>query len=127
MLLLHKIELEWITSFQGSGTLWRLMECLTAFGGEALNYVLPCIYMCFSRALGIRLYLLLSCSGVLNNTLKLAFHLPRPNWMDVRVRPLTEASGYGMPSGHAVRASVVWPFIAKSLARGWAWVIAFAV
>lgn len=31
--------------------------------------------------------------------------------------------GYEMPSGHVMSASVVWPFVAKTIAGVWAWAI----
>src|SRR5207245_1542562 len=70
--------------------------------------------------------LLYSLSGPLLDLFKLAFHMPRPHWVDARIKELSGSGGYGMPSGHVLSATVVWPSVAKTLGKPWAWAIALA-
>jgi hypothetical protein len=59
--------------------------------------------------------------------LKLAFHLPRPYWIDRRVLALAAESSYGLPSGHAQDAVAIWGFVAAQLRRPWAWAAALVL
>jgi len=116
--------LDWIVALQGDGTLKGLMIQCSYLGSEVFAYVLPLVYFCLSRKAGLRLYLLYSVSGPLLDIFKLAFHAPRPYWVDSRVKELSGSGGYGMPSGHVQSAAVVWPFVAKTLGKPWTWVMA---
>src|SRR5438309_1529015 len=122
--LIHRFELDWIVALQGDGTLQRLMIQFSNFGFGPFAYMLPVVYFCLSRKAGFRLYLLYSLSGPLLDIFKLAFHTPRPYWVDARIKELSASGGYGMPSGHVLSAAVVWPFVAKTLGKPWAWAMA---
>lgn len=124
---IQRAELEWIAAFQGSGDFRRIMLWFSYPGAEALKYVLPFTYFVLSRKAGARLYVLYGFSGWLLETLKVTFHLPRPYWVDPRIRGLSTAGNYGMPSGHTLGASVVWPGLAHAIKKPWAWVSAFAM
>jgi membrane-associated phospholipid phosphatase len=124
MLDLHQIECDWIAVLQGSGTLSGLMLKASYFGLEAMPFVLPLVYFCIRREAGVRLFLLISFSTVLVHLLKLAFHSPRPCWMDPRIHAFAGAANYGLPSGHALYAALVWPFVAGTLGQWWAWALA---
>jgi membrane-associated phospholipid phosphatase len=121
---LHRIECDWIAAFQGSGTMSGLMLKASYLGLEAIPFVLPLIYFCIRREAGVRLFLLISFSTVLVHLLKLTFHSPRPYWMDPRIHAFAGAANYGLPSGHALYAALVWPFVAGTLGRRWAWALA---
>ena len=121
VLSLQSSELNWIAGFQGDGEFRRIMIWLSYLGSEAFAYVLPFTYFVVSRRAGARLYLLFSLSSSLVGTLKMAFCLPRPYWVDPRIRALSGSSSYGMPSGHALGASVVWPLVARTIGTPWAW------
>lgn len=123
---LHQLELDWIAAIQGNGALKSLMHKLSYLGSEAFPFVLPFIYFVVARTAGQRLYLLFSASRCVLQMLKLTFHLPRPFWMDARIRALSGSGGYGMPSGHVFSATIVWPFVAGMLGKPWGWFAAIA-
>jgi hypothetical protein len=81
--------------------------------------------------LGIRTGILLLVSGGLNNILKFAFAWPRPFWVDPKVQALTEATGFGFPSGHAQNAASIWGLLGsavpKKLFRGFVVLIIFLI
>jgi membrane-associated phospholipid phosphatase len=76
-------------------------------------------YWCIDAQTGVRLGLLLLGGGALGGILKLAFHMPRPYWSDVRVRALAGETGYGMPSIHSLYAWAITPWLAAKIRRGW--------
>jgi membrane-associated phospholipid phosphatase len=112
--------------FQGfGGWLKTPMELFSFLGTEYFFMaVIPAIYWCWSTALGLRIGLLLMISASLNSIFKLVFHQPRPYWYDTRVAGLAEESSFGLPSGHAQNAVVVWGGIAAWIRRPWAWIVA---
>jgi hypothetical protein len=63
-------------------------------------------------------------SASLNSIFKLIFHQPRPYWVDLRVEGMAEETSFGLPSGHAQNAVVVWGGIAAWIRRPWAWIVA---
>jgi membrane-associated phospholipid phosphatase len=103
------------------------MIWLSYLGAEALEYILPFTYFVLSRSAGARLYILFSTSSSLLDTLKMAFHSPRPYWIDPRIRALSGSGNYGMPSGHALGASVVWPLVGRSLGTPGAYTLALTI
>ena len=119
MVALHHVELGWIAAFQGDGGVRQVMIWFSLLGYEALPYVPPFVFYFVSRRRGAKLYLLLSFVGPLTLILKLVFHSPRPHWMDPHIKELTDSWGYGLPSGHALGASIVWPYAAKTLDKLW--------
>lgn len=112
--------------FQGlGGWLKTPMELLSFLGTEYFFMaVIPAIYWCWNTALGIRIGLLLMISASINTIFKIILHQPRPYWYDLRVEGLGEESSFGLPSGHAQNAVVVWGGIAAWIRRPWAWVAA---
>lgn len=113
-------------ALQSLGTGLRLpMELLSFLGVEQFFLLLiPAIYWCWNTTLGIRVGVLLMISASLNTDFKILFHQPRPYWYDPRVLGLAEETSFGIPSGHAQNAVVVWGAIAAWIKRPWAWVIA---
>ncbi len=102
-------QLPWLTA---------ALLAVTWLGSEEFFLlVMPAIYWCFSRPLGARVAVVLITSNALNGLLKLALHLPRPYWVDARVRALSSETTYGLPSGHAQHALAIWGYLA-SQARG---------
>ena len=114
---IHRVELSWIVAIQGDGTIRDLMIMVSYLGFEVFPYVLPFVYFCLSRTAGQRLFLLFSLTAWLLHILKLACHMPRPFWMDDRVKALSDSGGYGMPSGHVLWAVVVWPYVARTVGK----------
>lgn len=127
MLPLQSYELNWIAGFQGKGEFQLIMIWLSYLGSEAFSYALPFTYFVLSRRTGARLYLLLSISGGLLDALKTAFHAPRPYWVDVRIKALSGSGSYGMPSGHVLGASLVWPLIARAIGKRWICALSLAM
>ena len=120
----QRAELDLIAAFQGDGGFHRIMTWFSWLGAEALKYLLPFTYFVVSRTAGTRVFLLYSISSSLLEPLKVAFHLPRPYWIDARIKGLSTAGNYGMPSGHVLGASVVWPLIAQAIGKRWAYLVA---
>src|SRR6266404_6182289 len=120
MTAIHAVELEWIAAIQGNGRFHELMSWFSYLGSEAVPYVLAFVYFVISPRSAARLYLLVPLSGLLNHVLKLSFHSPRPFWIDTRIHALCSWAGYGLPSGHVLTASVVWPSVARALHTRWA-------
>jgi len=104
------------------------MQFFTILGTEEFYlFIAPAVYWCLDASLGLRVGLFLMVSGCLNSALKLAFHNPRPYWYDTRVRALSTDPYFGMPSGHAQHAVVVWGGMAAYARRNWAWIAAIAL
>ncbi len=97
-----------------------LMHALSFLGtAEFLLLLGLAVYWCIDARTGMRLGLLLLGGGALGGILKLAFHMPRPYWLDARVQPLAGETGYGMPSSHTLNAWSVAPWLGGKLRHGW--------
>lgn len=98
---------------------------IISFLGDAEFYVLlaPIILWSVDYRLGARLTVVLSFSLYLNELVKNLFQQPRP----CEPKPelcLTEAPGYGLPSGHSQNAIVFWGMLAHWIGKAWAWILA---
>jgi membrane-associated phospholipid phosphatase len=100
---------------------------LTFLGNEQFYLVLfPFLYWCIDSRLGFRLGLLFFVSGYLNFALKSLWAQPRPFDLEPGINLITE-SGYGLPSGHAQSAVVLWGLLAHAGRRRWLWAPAAAL
>jgi undecaprenyl-diphosphatase len=102
------------------------MKGFSFLGNEAFFVLLfPCLYWCLDSRLGLRLAVVYFLSGYLNHALKHAFAQPRPADLAPGIA-LVDTSGYGLPSGHAQGAVVLWGLLAlHGILRGakrWIWV-----
>jgi membrane-associated phospholipid phosphatase len=79
--------------------------------------ILPVIYWCFNPGLGIRMGITLLSTSSINSFLKIAFHLPRPYWVDPKVVAYSYEPSFGFPSGHAQKAASVWGFLSYVIKR----------
>ncbi len=123
-----QLQIDLIVALQSLGELTGVMRFFTSLGSEEFFFVLmPFIYLCLDAAIGARLAVVLLLGDSLNNALKLAFHLPRPYWLDARAQPLATETSYGLPSGHAQMAASLWLLIAATLKKPWAWAGAVAL
>ncbi|MGB7540104.1 MAG: phosphatase PAP2 family protein [Anaerolineales bacterium] len=103
-----------------AGFLTPLMYALSFLGTPEFLLLLGLtVYWCIDARTGVRLGLLLIAGGALGGILKLAFHMPRPYWLDTRVQPLAGETGYGMPSIHTVHAWSTAPWLGGKIRRGW--------
>ena len=102
---------------------------LTFMGSEDFyTILLPLVFWCIDLKFGIRLAFIFLLSSYTNNLLKGLFAHPRPFQLDPDVKlfkaKVLDAEGYGLPSGHAQSAVVVWGTIAAEFHRTWNWTLA---
>jgi len=126
MQTLIDISVAIIIAIQGMGEWLTLpMRFFSALGTENFFFiVLPLIYWCVDPALGMRVGLILSTTGVFNYVGKLLFAGPRPYWVSSHVKGLWPETTFGAPSGHAQNAMSVWGIIAFHVRKTWAWITA---
>ena len=113
-----------LQSFRGPA-LDLAMKGLSFLGNEAFFVLLfPFLYWCLDSRLGLRLAVVYFLSGFLNFELKQSLAQPRPAVLSPGIN-LVEQSGYGLPSGHAQGAVVLWGLLALHAvsrgARRWIW------
>ncbi len=94
---------------------------------EFYLFVAPALVWCVSPAIGLRTGLGLMVSGVINSIFKLLFTGPRPYWIDERVLPMSSEKSFGVPSGHAQHAMVVWGMLAAQFRRRWITILSVAL
>ncbi|MGH3441756.1 MAG: phosphatase PAP2 family protein [Nitriliruptorales bacterium] len=112
-----------------AGFLTPLAQAVTTLGDiEFYVLVFPFLYWSLQRRLGIVAGVALLLSAGLNSILKLAFHTPRPSFIDPSLE-LRPESTFGIPSGHAQNGVVIWGLLAaEARTRAvWAAAIAFIV
>jgi membrane-associated phospholipid phosphatase len=106
---------------------WLLtpMSFFTFLGTEQFYlFIAPALLWCLDARLGLRMGIGLAISISVNSILKLIFHSPRPYWVSERVLALADETSFGIPSGHAQNAVVVWGLLAAWIRKTWAWVVA---
>jgi len=104
------------------------MRFFTFLGSENFLFlVLPLIYWCINSRLGLQVGLLLATSNCLKPLLKMAFAQPRPYWVSAEVKAFVAEGSFGIPSGHAQDAVVIWAVIAHGIQKRWAWIVAVAL
>ncbi len=104
-----------------------LFKAITALGSEDFFMILlPLTLWCVDITIGIRLSITFVLATVFNDGLKTIFAHPRPFDLDPSVG-LYEAEGYGLPSGHAQMAVVVWGVLTTEIRKRWVWVAAVAL
>ena len=104
------------------------MNFFSLFGNENFfMFIAPALIWCVDASLGLRAGLGLMVSLSTNAVLKLAFHAPRPYWVDARVQPFSSEQSFGIPSGHSQNSVVFWSLIAERIKRPLGWVIAIAM
>jgi membrane-associated phospholipid phosphatase len=101
---------------------WLLLPMLgLSVLGSPIAYLffIAALFWCCDVRLGLHAALLLGLSAGVNDTLKMAFHTPRPYWIDPGVTALAAESSFALPSAHAQLAAGFWGLIAVSLRRLW--------
>ncbi len=100
----------WVQSFSPPW-LEAIFQFFTYLGYEQFYLILlPFVYWCLDRRIGVGLGYLAMGSAWLNSLVKYAFRLPRPTDPRIRV-PLPETSP-SFPSGHAQNAVANWGYLA---------------
>ncbi len=124
-----QLELAITPFFQATAEgLAPLMKFFSFLGTEQFFLVvMPLLLWCLDTQLGLRIGFMLVLTNTVKPALKLAFHWPRPYWIDPQVKALASESSFGMPSGHAQDAASLWGLLAASLRRWWVTVIALIV
>jgi membrane-associated phospholipid phosphatase len=112
-----------ILFLQGMGE-WMVapMGVFTSLGDHTFYlFVLALLYWSVNARVGLRLGLLMMISGGINYLFKIWLAGPRPYWFDARVLALSTEATFGVPSGHAQQAVVLWGLLAFWVKRGWAY------
>lgn len=121
---LFELDIAFILFLQSLGE-WLVapMKLITYLGNEEFYlFVAPAVYWCWDTALGLRFGLYFLTSASFNGIFKLILHSPRPYWTDPRVLARYTETSFGLPSGHAQNATVVWGGLAAWFNTRWAWV-----
>ncbi|AOE83330.1 phosphatase PAP2 family protein [Pseudomonas sp. TCU-HL1] len=121
--LLH--SLDWVLPLRNE-TLTPVMRFFTLLGYEKfILFFLPLGYWAWNRGVFLRLLVLVAVTALLNAWLKDYWQDPRP---DIALRMDHEVGdSFGLPSGHAQIAVVIWFWLAFELRRTWAWVVSGVV
>lgn len=106
-----------IRAFQSLGAwLEGPMQFFTTLGREPFYLaLLPLVFWCVNKRMGRDLVVLLILSNFTNGLSKELFKTPRPFWIDPGIALSSEES-FGLPSGHALNAALLWGYLA---ARPW--------
>ncbi|MBN2553908.1 MAG: phosphatase PAP2 family protein [Spirochaetales bacterium] len=100
---------------------------ITFLGNEEFYLLLfPLFFWCLDARLGSKLVYLLLVGGLVNYVLKDVIAQPRPFFFQPGIN-MVEAGGYGLPSGHAQMAVVIWGCLALELGKRWAWLAALVL
>ena len=104
------------------------MSVFTFLGNEQFYLVVaPAVLWCLDASLGLKMGLALMVNSAFYSILKLVFHAPRPYWIEPRIQPFSAEASFGIPSGHAQNAVVVWGMLAAWIHKTWAWIVAGAL
>jgi membrane-associated phospholipid phosphatase len=126
---IYDLGIKVVTFLQSLGS-WLLpsMQFFSQVGGIIFYMlIVPAIYWCVSTEAGLRVVLFMMLGEGFNDTLKVAFHAPRPYWYSSEVKVLSIEPTFGIPSGHAQRAVIVWSALATWVKRRWFWVLAIGM
>ncbi len=85
---------------------------VTHLGSHTLVILaLTLVFWCVNPGLGARLFVVVACSGVVNQLFKSLLYGARPPWFDARVTAHTSSDSFGIPSGHTQGATVTWGYL----------------
>jgi membrane-associated phospholipid phosphatase len=118
---LYSFEIAIILFIQNQAPgLARFFRLVSMLGYEEFYMLaMPLLYWSLDSVLGLRMAILLLLSNGLNMALKIVFHAPRPYWLDARVKGYFAEDTYGIPSGHAQNAAVLWGLLATTRSKTW--------
>lgn len=110
----------------------RLFLLLTFFGEEVLVLAIICfLYWCYNKRLAYRICFSFFTSGLLVQTLKITFRVPRPWIKDPSFVPVEEAvstaTGYSFPSGHTQCATALYSTFAWNTKKNRNRIICFII
>ena len=116
---------EVLVSIQSYTSEWMMVffAGITFLGNEEFYLLLlPAVYWCIDRQIGIRLGFLSLFSAWVNSVFKHIFAIPRP--ADPRLRIPHPETSPSFPSGHSQGAVVNWGYLAYSFRKPWFWIVA---
>ena len=114
-------DLQWVLPLR-TPALTQLALALSWLGYSTfIMFFMAIGYWTWSKAVFFRLLVLVVINAVLNAYVKDWVQDPRPP-LALRLDDQIGAS-YGLPSGHAQMAVVMWMWLAWELRRAWAWVL----
>lgn len=102
--------------------LTKLFEFFTLFGEELIAIGIICVvYWCINKKLAYRIAFTYFTAGLLVQSLKIIFRIPRPWVLDPSFKPvpsaLGTATGYSFPSGHTQSAASLFGTLALSAGK----------
>ncbi len=116
----------WIQQFR-TPALDAVMRVFTFLGEEQFYLLLlPFLLWCVDFKIGARVSQIYLLSVVVNGVLKESLMQPRPFDFNPAIK-LIDQTGYGLPSGHAQSALVVWGSLATWARQRWVWILAVVV
>lgn len=118
--------IHWIQIFR-TPALDEAMQAITTMGDEQFYLLLfPLIFWTIDVGFAIRLGVAYLLSSYLNTVLKDLLVQPRPCDLEPALC-ISDADGYGLPSGHAQSAVMVWGMLGIQMRKGWFWAIAAVI
>lgn len=105
-------------------TFFAAVSSLVRF--EVYLAIIPLVYWCIEKRLGRSLAYLVTLSNLINEILKAAFRDPRPYWLEEDIG-LAEERTFGVPSGHAQTATVLYLYLAAWFRKSWIWILALTL
>lgn len=123
---IYELQLKWIIALQQiHGPIIDGFFRGITFMGEEMFFLLaiPFLFWSVDMVIGARVGIAFLLSAYLNPVLKDIFQQPRPFLLDSSVK-LSEATGSGMPSGHAQTSVMVWGVLAWQVGKKWFWGLA---
>ncbi len=97
-----------------------IMKVFTFLGTEDFFIIFLILIWAIDYNLSVRLGIMLMLTSSINSFLKMAFHLPRPYWVDNRVKDLGGIEGsFGAPSGHSQAPVSLYGLFASALKSQW--------
>ncbi|MCC6501323.1 MAG: phosphatase PAP2 family protein [Anaerolineales bacterium] len=113
----------WVIAVQSlGGWLEAPMKFFSFLGTQDFFFlVLPLVYWSIDARLGLRVAFILLASVTVNYFGKLWHAGPRPYWVSGEVRALSSETSFGVPSGHAQNAAVVWGTLTTGKEKIWKW------
>ncbi len=104
-------------------------QLITSTGDEAfMMFLLPLLYWCLDRLLGIRMLALFILSTYVNVAAKVLADQPRPRLYDSRVWAYSDVGGTGgFPSNHTQNSVILWGYLCMQLRKRWLWIVGIAL
>lgn len=120
-------SLDFIRVLQQANGLEGVFQAVTLLGDENFYLLLvPLLFWCVDYGLGSRMTIVFLLASFASLGLKDLFEQPRPFDIDPHVM-LSEGTGFGFPSGHALSTTVAWGIISAWVNRRWFWTLAIVL